>query len=521
MAIKDSRSQDKLQDLKKRREVARLGGGQERIDAQHQRGKLTARERIAMLLDDGSFEELDVLLTQRPPDSGQGQEHPAEAVVTGYGLIEGRPVYVFSQDFTVVGGSLSEAVSTKICKVMDLALKTGAPIIGINDSGGARIQDGVTSLRGYGDIFLRNVQASGVIPQVSVIMGPCAGGAVYSPALTDFVFMVEGTGQMYITGPDVIRAVTGEEISHEDLGGAAVHAGSSGVAHFAYGDEELCLSEVRRLIGYLPGNTLDDAPSADSSDDDARSCDELASIVPIDPSRPYDVHEVITNIIDQDCEFLEVHARWAQNIVVGFGRMGGQTVGIVANNPTVLAGVLDIDSARKGSRFVRFCDAFNIPIVTLVDVPGYLPGADQEYGGIIAHGAKLIYAYAEASVPKVTCIIRKAYGGAYIVMGSKHLRTDINYAWPTAEIAVMGPEGAVDIVSRREIAAAADPDAKRRELTEEYREKFANPYIAAARGFIDDVIEPAETRTRIVRALAMLRNKADHNQPKKHDNLPL
>ncbi|HXG42974.1 MAG TPA: acyl-CoA carboxylase subunit beta [Dehalococcoidia bacterium] len=520
MAIEGRPLSEKLSHLLKLKEQARQGGGPERIEAQHKRGKLTARERLDLLLDPGSFEELDALVLHRATDFGlDRQRYYGDAVVTGYGTIEGRLVYVFSQDFTVLGGSLSEAVGEKICKVMDLALKNGAPIIGINDSGGARIQEGVVSLRGYGDIFLRNTLASGVIPQISVIMGPCAGGAVYSPALTDFIFMTRAA-HMYITGPDVVRAVTQEEVTHEELGGAQVHATKSGVAHFVLDSEQECLQEVRRLLSFLPSNNMEDPPAVEPGDDPHRLCDDLLDIVPEDPAKPYDMHEVIYRIVD-DGDFMEVHSYWGQSIVVGFARMNGRPVGIVANNPAVLAGVLDIDSSRKAARFVRFCDAFNIPIVTLVDVPGYMPGTDQEHGGIIVHGAKLIYAYSEATVPKVTCIVRKAYGGAYLVMGSKHLRADINYAWPTAEIAVMGPEGAVNIVFRRELEAAADPDARRQELIQEYRQKFANPYVAASRGFIDDVIDPRETRAKIIRALEMLRNKTDTNPPKKHGNVPL
>lgn len=520
MAIEGRPLSEKLSQLLRLKEQARQGGGPERIEAQHKRGKLTARERLDLLLDPGSFEELDALVLHRASDFGlDRQRYYGDAVVTGYGTIEGRLVYVFSQDFTVLGGSLSEAVGEKICKVMDLALKNGAPIIGINDSGGARIQEGVVSLRGYGDIFLRNTLASGVIPQISVIMGPCAGGAVYSPALTDFIFMTRAA-HMYITGPDVVRAVTQEEVTHEELGGAQVHATRSGVAHFVLDSEQECLQEVRRLLSFLPSNNMEDPPAVEPNDDPHRLCDDLLDIVPEDPSKPYNMHEVIYRIVD-DGDFMEVHAYWGQSIVVGFARMNGRPVGIVANNPAVLAGVLDIDSSRKAARFVRFCDAFNIPIVTLVDVPGYMPGTDQEHGGIIVHGAKLIYAYSEATVPKVTCIVRKAYGGAYLVMGSKHLRADINYAWPTAEIAVMGPEGAVNIVFRRELEGAADPEARRQELIQEYRQKFANPYVAASRGFIDDVIDPRETRVKIIRALEMLRNKTDNNPPKKHGNVPL
>ena len=512
---------EKASELQRLKQLAQLGGGEERIEAQHKRGKLTARERLNILLDDGTFEELDSLVTHRSVEFGlDKQKYYGDAVVTGYGRVDGRLVYVYSQDFTVFGGSLSEVVSEKICKVMDLAMKNGAPVIGINDSGGARIQEGVVALKGYGDIFLRNTLASGVVPQISVIMGPCAGGAVYSPAITDFIFMTAGTSQMYITGPDVIRAVTQEEVTHEELGGAQVHSSKSGVAHFAIEGEEDCLAEVRRLLSFLPANNMEDPPFSEPADDPTRSCDDLASIVPADPSKPYDTHEVIYSIVD-DGDFLEVHPFWAANIVVGFARMGGRPVGIVANNPVALAGILDVDSSRKGARFVRFCDAFNVPIVTLVDVPGYLPGTDQEYGGIITHGAKLIYAYAEATVPKVTVIVRKAYGGAYDVMGSKHLRADVNYAWPSAEIAVMGPDGAVNIIFRREIEAAGDAEAKRKELVEQYRQQFANPYVTAARGFIDDVIEPRDTRLKIIRALEMLQNKTDSNPPKKHGNIPL
>ncbi len=512
---------EKSSELQRLKELAQLGGGQKRIEAQHARGKLTARERLNILLDEGTFEEMDSLVTHRSVEFGlDKQKYYGDAVVTGHGKIDGRLVYVYSQDFTVLGGSLSEAVGEKICKVMDMAVKNGAPIIGLNDSGGARIQEGVVSLRGYGDIFLRNVLASGVVPQISVIVGPCAGGAVYSPAITDFTFMVAGTSQMYITGPEVVRAVTQDEVTHEELGGAGVHSSKSGIAHFAIEGEEDCLAEVRRLLSFIPSNNMEDSPFAEPVDDPERRCDDLASIVPDDSTKPYDIREVIHSIVD-DGDFLEVHPFWAANITVGFARMGGRPVGIVANNPMVLAGVLDIDSSRKGARFVRFCDAFNIPVVTLTDVPGYLPGIAQEHGGIISHGAKLIYAYSEATIPKVTVIVRKAYGGAYLVMGSKHMRADINFAWPSAEIAVMGPDGAVNIVFRREIEAAADPEAKRKELLEQYREQFANPYITASRGFIDDVIEPRDTRLKIIGALEMLQNKTDSNPPKKHGNIPL
>jgi len=513
--------EDKFAELSKLKEQARLGGGKERIEAQHARGKLTARERLSFLLDEASFEEIDALVVHRGTEFGiDKQRFYGDAVVTGYGKIDGRLILVFAQDFTVVGGSLSEAVGEKIIKVMNLAMKVGAPIIGINDSGGARIQEGVASLKGYGDIFLRNVLASGVVPQISVIMGPCAGGTVYSPAITDFVFMVEGTSRMYITGPEVVRTVTGEDVSHQDLGGAKPHASQSGVCHFAIDGEEACLSEVRRLLSFLPSNNMEDPPRLEPEDDPNRTADDMLAIVPADPSQSYDMHEVIYRIIDNS-DFMEVHSSWAQSIIVGFARMNGWPVGIVANNPQELAGVLDIQSSRKGARFVRFCDAFNIPIVTLTDVPGYMPGTGQEHGGIITHGAKLIYAYAEATVPKVTVIARKAYGGAYVVMGSKHLRGDINYAWPSAEIAVMGPDGAVNIIFHRELERAKNPEEKRQQLTEEYRARFANPYVTASRGFIDDVIDPRQTRYQIIRALEMLQNKTDTNPSKKHGNIPL
>jgi propionyl-CoA carboxylase beta chain len=464
---------------------------------------------------------MDALVTHRSNEFGlEKQRIPSDSVVTGYGKIDGRLVYVYSQDFTVLGGSLSEAAGEKICKVMDLAMRSGAPIIGINDGGGARIQEGVVSLKGYGEIFTRNVLASGVVPQISVIMGPCAGGGVYSPAITDFIFMTQGTSQMYITGPDVVRAVTHEEVTHEDLGGAGVHSTRTGIAHFAAEGDEECLREVRRLFSFLPANNQEDAPFMETADAADRKCDGLPSIVPDDPQKPYDVHKVIEAIIDDE-DFLEVHAGFAKSIAVGFGRMNGRVVGVVANNPMHMAGVLDVDSSRKGARFVRFCDAFNIPIVTLVDVPGYLPGTGQEYGGIIVHGAKLLYAYAEATVPKITVILRKDYGGAYLVMGSKHLRADINLAWPNAEIAVTGPDAAANIIFRREVEAAQDPDARRKELIADYRSNFANPYIAASRGFIDDVIDPADTRIKVIRALEMLQNKTDINPPKKHGNIPL
>jgi propionyl-CoA carboxylase beta chain len=514
-------AEDKLQRLHELKALSELGGGQARIDAQHARGKLTARERLKLLLDDDSFEEFDALAITLEAELGvEKQVAYGDAVVTGAGLIDGRRVFVFSQDFTVFGGSVSEVVGEKIVKVMDMAAKTGAPIIGLNDSGGARIQEGVVSLGAYGEIFLRNVLLSGVIPQISVILGPCAGGAVYSPAITDFIFMVQDTSQMFITGPDVIERVTGEQVTHEELGGASTHASKSGVAHFAVEGEEDCLLEVRRLLSFLPPNNRDDAPILSPSDDPRRSAEDLAEIVPDDPMRPYDVRDVINRIIDE-ADFLEVHEHFAPNIVVGFARMDGKTVGIVGNQPLHLAGVLDVDSSRKAARFVRFCDAFNIPIITLVDVPGFLPGVDQEHTGIITHGSKLVYAYAEATVPKVTLILRKGFGGAYVAMGSKHLRGDINFAWPIAQVAVMGGEQAVNVIYRSEIQSAPDPDARRKELVAEYDERYANAWTAAARGYVDDVIEPKDTRWRIIRALRMLENKVDMTPPKKHGNVPL
>jgi acetyl-CoA carboxylase carboxyltransferase component len=511
----------KIEKLNHMREQARMGGGQERIDKQHAKGKMTARERLEKLLDPGTFREIDSFVTHRATTFGLDEKkHLGDSVVTGWGSIGGRQVYVFAQDFTVVGGSLSEVHAEKICKVMDLAMKNGAPVIGLDDSGGARIQEGVTSLAGYGYIFLRNVMASGVVPQISAIMGPCAGGAVYSPAITDFVFMVQDTSHMFITGPDVVKAVTREEVSFEELGGAMTHNSKSGVAHFAAQDEEYCLGLIRQLLTYIPQNNLEDPPFFPTADPADRLDEELQAIVPDNPNKPYDMKDIIRRVVD-DGHFFEVHEHWAQNVVVGFARFGGFSVGIVANQPMVMAGALDIDASNKAARFVRFCDAFNIPLVTFTDVPGYMPGVNQEHGGIIRNGAKLIWAFAEATVPKVTVITRKAYGGAYIVMSSKHLRGDVNYAWPTAEIAVMGPEGAVNVVFRKEVAEADDPDAKRQELVEEYREEFANPYIAAARGYIDDVIEPAETRPRIIEALKLLQNKRDTNPPKKHGNIPL
>jgi propionyl-CoA carboxylase beta subunit len=501
------------------RERALRGGGQVRIDQQHARGKLTARERIDLLLDPESFVEMDAFVTARGAD-GDSDAVLGDGVVTGHGRIDGRPVFLFSQDFTVFGGSLSEAYAAKICKVMDLAMKLGAPIIGLNDSGGARIQEGVVSLGGYADIFLRNTLASGVVPQLSVVLGPCAGGAVYSPAITDFTVMVEGTSYMFVTGPNVVRAVTHEDVDFERLGGAAVHTTTSGVAHVAAPDEASALATARRILSFLPQNNVDDPPRIASSDPADRRDAELDDVVPDDPSQPYDMHDVISRVVD-DGELLEIQPDWAQNIIVGFARLGGRSVGIIAQQPAVLAGALDIDASTKAARFVRTCDCFNVPLVSFVDVPGFLPGVDQEHRGIIRHGAKLLFAYCEATVPKLTVITRKAYGGAYDVMSSKHIRGDLNVAWPTAEIAVMGPEGAVNVVSREQIDAADDPDAERARLVADYQERFANPYIAAARGYIDDVILPSETRPRLIAALELLAGKRDQNPPKKHGNIPL
>ncbi len=495
-------------------QTAVLGGGAERIAAQHGKNKLTARERIDLLLDPGSFHEIDAFATR----SENGFQ--PESVVTGWGTVDGRTVYVFSQDFTVQGGSVGKVQGEKVCKVLDMALKNGAPVIGINDSGGARIQEGVDSLWAYGEIFTRNTLASGVIPQISVILGPCAGGAVYSPAITDFVFMVEKTGNMYITGPDVIKSVTGEEVTHEELGGAGVHSQRSGVAHFVAPTEQETLEQVRRLLSFLPSNNMDDPPLVDLDDDSGRADEALDSIVPADPNQPYNMKEVIARVVDGG-DWLEVMARFAPNLIVGFARMNGQAVGIVAQQPRVLAGAIDINAADKGARFIRFCDAFNIPIITFCDTPGFMPGVAQEHAGIIRHGAKMLYAYAEATVPKITVITRKAYGGAYIVMGSKHLRADVNYAWPSAEIAVMGPEGAVGVINRKEIAEAEDKAAKHAELVAAYRDKWASPYVAAGKGYIDAVILPSETRPRIIESLAMLENKRDGLPPKKHGNIPL
>ncbi len=519
-----SEIQKKITELMEYRQQARLGGGQRRIDSQHKKGKKTARERIAMLLDEGSFEEFDMFVTHRCYDFGLEEEtYFGDGVVTGYGTIEGRLVYVFSQDFTVFGGSLSETFAAKICKVMDMAMKNGAPVIGINDSGGARIQEGVNSLSGYTEIFQRNILASGVIPQISAIFGPCAGGAVYSPALTDFILMNQGTSYMFVTGPKVVKTVTGEEVSQEQLGGASVHAAKSGVAHFVVDNEEEGIATLRRLLSFLPSNNMEDAPTVDCTDAIDRMDDVLNDIIPDNPNKPYNVLDVIHAVVDNG-DFLECQPKFAPNIVTGFARFNGQSVGIIANQPKFLAGVLDINASRKAARFVRFCDAFNIPIVTFVDVPGFLPGTAQEYGGIIIHGAKLLFAYGEATVPKVTVILRKAYGGAYCVMSSKHLRGDINYAWPTAEIAVMGPKGAIEVLSSKEIAAIEDPQQKAEFIAQkeaDYRDKFANPYVAAKFGYIDDVIEPRNTRYRVIRALQSLANKRLVNPPKKHSNIPL
>ena len=510
----------KIQNLNNLKAESLLGGGQSRIDSQHKKGRLTARERIDLLLDKGSFREVDPFVVHRTYDFDlDKQKYMGDSVVTGWGTIEGRLVYVFSQDFTVFGGSLGEVHAEKICKIMDMAMKNGAPIIGLNDSGGARIQEGVVALAGYSDIFLRNTMASGVIPQISAIMGPCAGGAVYSPALTDYIFMTRDTSYMFVTGPDVVKAVTHEEVTQEELGGASVHSEKSGVCHVAADSEADTLYLIRKLLGYLPQNNMEDAPFI-QSDDPLRMDEELNNIIPDDANRPYDIKEVISKIMDNG-QFYEIHENYAQNIVVGFARLGGHSVGIVANQPAVLAGVLDIDASEKAARFVRFCDAFNIPIITFEDVPGFLPGTFQEHHGIIRSGAKLLYAFCEATVPKLTVITRKAYGGAYCVMSSKHIRSDVNLAWPTAEIAVMGPDGAVNIIFRKELDKASDPVAKKAELVADYKEKFANPYVAAQRGYIDDVIEPKETRPRLINALEMLSNKRDANPAKKHGNIPL
>ena len=509
-----------IQNLREHKARSRLGGGPERIETQHKKGRLTARERIDLLLDKGSFRELDAFVQHRTHDFNlDGQKFMSDSVVTGWGTVEGRLVYVFSQDFTVFGGSLGEVHAEKICKIMDMAMKNGAPLIGLNDSGGARIQEGVVALGGYADIFLRNTLASGVIPQISAIMGPCAGGAVYSPALTDFIFMTRNTSYMFVTGPDVVKAVTHEEVTFEELGGASVHSEKSGVCHVAADSEADTLYLIRKLLMYFPQNNMEDPPFL-PGDDPLRMDERLDTIIPDDPNKPYDIKEVIRMIVDGG-QFFEIHENYAQNIVVGFARLGGHSVGIVANQPAVLAGVLDIDASEKGARFVRFCDSFNIPIITFEDVPGFLPGTNQEHHGIIRSGAKLLFAYCEATVPKLTVITRKSYGGAYCVMSSKHIRGDLNLAWPTAEIAVMGPDGAVNIIFRKELEKAADPLLRKAELVKEYREKFASPYVAAERGYIDDVIEPKETRPRLINALEMLSNKRETNPAKKHGNIPL
>ncbi len=513
----------KIEELNRLKEEARLGGGEERIKRQHEQGRMTACERLDILLDPGSFREMDAFVVQRERHFGMDRPENqvlGDSVVTGWGTVNGRLVYVFSQDFTVFGGSLSEVHAEKICKVIEMAMKSGAPVIGLNDSGGARIQEGVVSLGGYADVFLQNTLASGVVPQISAIMGPCAGGAVYSPALTDFIFMVKNTSHMFVTGPDVVKAVTHEEVTFEELGGAMTHSALSGVSHVAADNEADCLTLIRELLTYLPQNNLEDAPFESTTDDPLRMDERLDSIVPDSPNKPYDIKDAIHMIVDEG-RFFEIHEHYAQNIVVGFARLGGHSVGIVANQPAVLAGVLDINASVKAARFVRFCDCFNIPIITFEDVPGFLPGVAQEHGGIIRHGAKLLFAYCEATVPKITVITRKAYGGAYCVMSSKHIRGDLNLAWPSAEIAVMGPDGAVNIIFRRELAEAEDPVARKAELVEEYRSQFANPYVAASRGYIDDVIAPHETRPRLVNALEVLKNKRDTNPPKKHGNIPL
>jgi acetyl-CoA/propionyl-CoA carboxylase carboxyl transferase subunit len=512
---------ERIEELREKRERACLGGGEDRIEKQHDRGKMTARERIDYFLDDGTFSEFDQFRTHRTHKFGMEEEQlPGDGVVTGYGEVNGRTVFVFAHDFTVFGGSLGEVFAEKVTKVMDKAVEVGAPVVGLNDSAGARIQEGVASLGGFGEIFRQNTEASGVVPQISAIMGPCAGGAVYSPALTDFTFMVKDTSHMFITGPDVIKTVTGEEVTFEELGGAVTHTSTSGVAHFATEDEEEALDKIRRLLSYLPQNNVEDPPRVEPWDDPERADEELNRIVPDQPRKPYDMGAVIESVVDEG-SFFEVHENFAQNIVVGFGRLDGRAVGIVANQPRVNAGTLDIEASEKAARFVRTCDSFNVPIVTFVDVPGFMPGTDQEHNGIIRHGAKLLYAYSEATVPLLTVITRKAYGGAYDVMASKHLGADVNYAWPTAEIAVMGPQGAVNILYREELEAADDPDERRDELIEEYREEFANPYTAADRGFIDDVIEPPETRARLVDDLEMLTSKRTSLPDKKHGNIPL
>jgi propionyl-CoA carboxylase beta chain len=519
--VSDETTAGRIARLQALREEAMHQGSEKAVARRRDEGRLLARERLEKLLDPGSFVELDRYVRHREVEFGMREKRPwGDAVVTGYGTIFGRKVFVFSQDFTIFGGSLSEVFAEKICKVMDLAVKLGCPVIGINDSGGARIQEGVVSLAGYAEIFWRNVQTSGVVPQVSLVMGPCAGGAVYSPAITDFVFMVEGSSYMFITGPDVVKTVTGEEVTFEDLGGAAAHASKSGVASFTAPDEESCLEDARYLLSFLPQNNLEQPPFAEPTDPRDREAAELDTLIPDEPTKPYDMKEVIRHVVD-DGEFLEVHERWAENIVCGFARLGGHPVGVVGNQPRSLAGVLDIDASVKAGRFVRTCDAFNVPLVTFVDVPGFLPGTAQEWGGIIRHGAKLLYAYAEATVPKLTVITRKAYGGAYDVMSSKHIRADFNFAWPTAEVAVMGPEGAVNIVFRRELAENGDADARRAELIADYKDRFANPYTAAERGYVDDVIEPRRTRPVLIDALETARTKRERRPSRRHGNIPL
>lgn len=514
-------SKDRIKQLHEIRQKALEGGGQARIDQQHKKGKLSARERINLLMDPNSFEEIGAFVEHRCRDFGLAdQKYLGDGVITGYGTIQGRPVVVFSQDFTVFGGSLSETHAEKICKIMDHAIRLGIPIIGLNDSGGARIQEGVISLGGYADIFLRNTLASGVVPQISAILGPCAGGAVYSPAITDFVFMVKNTSYMFVTGPNVVKTVTHENITHEELGGALTHATKSGVAHFAVENEVKCIDKIKKLLSFLPSNNVDDPPFVETNDPRDRMDEALNNFIPDNPNKPYDMHDVIKSIVDNG-DFFEVHELYAENLLVGFARLGGRSVGIVANQPSVLAGVLDIDSSIKGARFVRFCDAFNIPLLVFEDVPGFLPGTDQEWRGIIRNGAKLLYAFCEATVPRITVITRKAYGGAYDVMNSKHIRGDLNYAWPTAEIAVMGPKGAVEIIFKKEIERSKDVESATEKKVNEYREKFANPYVAAERGYIDEVIEPKETRMKLIRAFQFLENKVDRNPKKKHGNIPL
>lgn len=517
----EGKMSSKHKTLEEKNRAALLGGGEKRIKAQHDKGKLTARERIDLLLDESSFNEIDRFAAHRTAEFGMGDKKiPGDGVVTGFGTIDGRRVYVFSQDFTVFGGSLGEAHARKICKIMDMAMKVGVPVIGLNDSGGARIQEGVISLGGYADIFLRNTLASGVVPQLSAIMGPCAGGAVYSPAITDFIFMVEGTSYMYVTGPQVVKTVTHEEVTHDELGGAMTHASRSGVAHFSAGSDLECLAKIRKLFSFLPLNNTEDPPILDTGDDPEREDENLDTLIPENPNKPYDIKDIILSVLDNG-DFMEVHEHYAKNLVVGFGRVDGRSVGILANQPAVLAGTLDIDSSLKGARFVRFCDCFNIPLITFEDVPGFLPGTNQEYGGIIKHGAKLLFAYCEATVPKITVITRKAYGGAYDVLSSKHIRGDMNFAWPSAEIAVMGPEGAVKIIFRREIEEAEDKKAAEEKLVNDYRERFANPYIAAEMGYLDEVIVPSRTRWKLVSALRLLATKRERNPPKKHGNIPI